>query len=102
MDGELCHHLQKDRCRYRYKSSARVLFVGSGADEQCAGYGRHKTKYRQGGYALILIGSCYRSVILMFRPLDCQGYFSYFATYGKFIDSVFLIELLSMFLSTAC
>lgn len=52
MDGELCD-LQVDRCHYRYNSSARVLFVGSGADEQCAGYGRHKTKYRLGGYALV-------------------------------------------------
>ncbi|KAG0497134.1 hypothetical protein HPP92_001825 [Vanilla planifolia] len=36
--------------RYRYKSHARVLLVGSGADEQCAGYGRHRTKYKLGGW----------------------------------------------------
>ncbi|KAL9252710.1 LRR receptor-like serine/threonine-protein kinase RPK2-like protein [Drosera capensis] len=30
----------------RYKSKARILLVGSGADEQCAGYGRHRTKFR--------------------------------------------------------
>lgn len=36
----------------RYKSEARILLVGSGADEQCAGYGRHKTKFRQGRYVL--------------------------------------------------
>lgn len=36
--------------RVKYKSEARILLVGSGADEQCAGYGRHKTKYRQGRY----------------------------------------------------
>ena len=36
-----------------YKSEAKILLVGSGADEQCAGYSRHKTKYRSGGYALI-------------------------------------------------
>ncbi|KAK9034214.1 hypothetical protein V6N11_050387 [Hibiscus sabdariffa] len=29
-----------------YTSGARILLVGSGADEQCAGYGRHRTKYR--------------------------------------------------------
>ncbi|GAQ79948.1 asparagine synthase domain-containing protein [Klebsormidium nitens] len=33
-----------------YTSSARVLLVGSGADEQCAGYGRHRTKFREGGW----------------------------------------------------
>lgn len=37
--------------RVKYKSKARILLVGSGADEQCAGYGRHKTKYRSGRYA---------------------------------------------------
>ncbi|XP_060215095.1 uncharacterized protein LOC132641955 isoform X2 [Lycium barbarum] len=38
-----------DTCdRVKYKSAARILLVGSGADEQCAGYGRHRTKYRNG------------------------------------------------------
>ncbi|XP_019053433.1 PREDICTED: asparagine synthetase domain-containing protein 1 isoform X4 [Nelumbo nucifera] len=36
--------------RSMYKSEAKILLVGSGADEQCAGYGRHKTKYRLGGW----------------------------------------------------
>lgn len=34
----------------KYKSKARILLVGSGADEQCAGYGRHRTKYRNGSW----------------------------------------------------
>lgn len=33
----------------RYISRSRIILVGSGADEQCAGYGRHRTKYRHGG-----------------------------------------------------
>lgn len=45
----------EDPLRVAYKSTARILLVGSGADEQCAGYGRHKTKYRQGRYATVLI-----------------------------------------------
>ncbi|MCO5579970.1 hypothetical protein L7F22_033837 [Adiantum nelumboides] len=36
--------------RKEYKCKARVVLVGSGADEQCAGYGRHRTKYREGGW----------------------------------------------------
>ena len=36
-----------------YTSDARVILVGSGADEQCAGYGRHRTKFREGGYICI-------------------------------------------------
>ncbi|XP_062111422.1 uncharacterized protein LOC133822956 isoform X2 [Humulus lupulus] len=34
----------------RYRSKARILLVGSGADEQCAGYGRHRTKYRNASW----------------------------------------------------
>ncbi|WJX50672.1 hypothetical protein P8452_36944 [Trifolium repens] len=36
--------------RIKYKSNARILLVGSGADEQCAGYGRHRTSFRQGSW----------------------------------------------------
>eukprot|EP00210_Caulerpa_lentillifera_P000469 g452.t1 len=32
-----------------YRSQARIVFVGHGADEQCVGYSRHRTKYREGG-----------------------------------------------------
>jgi len=35
----------------RYRSSARVVLLGHGADEQCAGYGRHRTRFRNGGMA---------------------------------------------------
>lgn len=42
------HSNYEDYQRVRYKSKARILLVGSGADEQCAGYGRHRTKYRHG------------------------------------------------------
>ncbi|KAG0589479.1 hypothetical protein KC19_1G023200 [Ceratodon purpureus] len=43
--------LNEDRAVY--KSSARVLLVGAGADEQCGGYGRHRTKYRLGGWTAL-------------------------------------------------
>ena len=33
--------------RVNYTSRARILLAGSGADQQCAGYGRHKTEYRR-------------------------------------------------------
>lgn len=46
LDNDVVHR------RIKYKSEARILLVGSGADEQCAGYGRHKTKYRQGRYVV--------------------------------------------------
>ncbi|KAJ3685584.1 hypothetical protein LUZ61_014748 [Rhynchospora tenuis] len=36
--------------RYKYRSKSRVLLIGSGADEQCAGYGRYRTKFRSGGW----------------------------------------------------
>ncbi|XP_018478323.2 uncharacterized protein LOC108849272 [Raphanus sativus] len=44
---------QGDSRRFRYKSDARILLVGAGADEQCAGYGRHRTKYRNGSWAAL-------------------------------------------------
>mmetsp|Transcript_22529 Transcript_22529/g.64805 ORF Transcript_22529/g.64805 Transcript_22529/m.64805 type:complete len:700 (+) Transcript_22529:128-2227(+) len=34
----------------QYTSKARVLLVGIGADEQLAGYGRHRSVYNKGGY----------------------------------------------------
>ena len=34
-----------------YRSGARVLLLGMGADEQMGGYGRHRTAYRKGGWA---------------------------------------------------
>lgn len=34
----------------KFKSDSRILLVGSGADEQCAGYGRHRTKYRNASW----------------------------------------------------
>ncbi|XP_074584105.1 uncharacterized protein LOC141840106 isoform X2 [Curcuma longa] len=52
VDGRLCN-LRNNNQRYRYKSTARILLVGSGADEQCAGYGRHRTKYRLGGWVAL-------------------------------------------------
>lgn len=42
--------------RFRYKSKSRIILVGSGADEQCAGYGRHRTKYRCGRYSFDMDG----------------------------------------------
>lgn len=46
LENDVAHH------RVEYKSEARILLVGSGADEQCAGYGRHKTKYRLGRFVV--------------------------------------------------
>ena len=31
--------------RISYKSDARIVFVGHGADEHCVGYARHRTKF---------------------------------------------------------
>jgi asparagine synthetase B (glutamine-hydrolysing) len=36
-----------DTQRMNYRSKARVLLLGQGADEQCAGYGRHRTVFRK-------------------------------------------------------
>ncbi|CAI5475539.1 unnamed protein product [Closterium sp. Yama58-4] len=33
-----------------YRAHARVVLVGTGADEQCGGYARYRTKFRQGGW----------------------------------------------------
>ncbi|XP_043718521.1 asparagine synthetase domain-containing protein 1 isoform X2 [Telopea speciosissima] len=49
VEGISSNH-EEDHRRIKYKSEAKILLVGSGADEQCAGYGRHKTKYRLSGW----------------------------------------------------
>lgn len=49
--GENSKYSDENRQGVKYKSKARIVLVGSGADEQCAGYGRHRTKYRSGRYA---------------------------------------------------
>jgi asparagine synthetase B (glutamine-hydrolysing) len=36
-----------------YRSKAKVIIVGIGADEQMAGYGRHRVTYNKGGYAAV-------------------------------------------------
>jgi asparagine synthetase B (glutamine-hydrolysing) len=46
--------VEENNQRVKYKSDARILLVGAGADEQCAGYGRHRTKYRNGRYMIHL------------------------------------------------
>ena len=33
-----------------YRSPAKVLFLGTGIDEQCAGYGRHFSRFRDAGW----------------------------------------------------
>ncbi|KAL5987874.1 hypothetical protein ACLOJK_035630 [Asimina triloba] len=53
VDEEICNHHQKDIRRHKYKSEAKILLVGAGADEQCAGYSRHRTKYRLGGWVAL-------------------------------------------------
>ncbi|KAI3771846.1 hypothetical protein L6452_03017 [Arctium lappa] len=54
-DGWVCEDIGKyddsEHRRFRYKSDSKILLVGSGVDEQCAGYDHHKTKYRQSGWA---------------------------------------------------
>ncbi|XP_010502386.1 PREDICTED: asparagine synthetase domain-containing protein 1-like [Camelina sativa] len=45
--------VEEDNRRVKYKSDARILLVGAGADEQCAGYGRHRTKYRNGSWVAL-------------------------------------------------
>ena len=37
-----------------YQSRAKILLVGIGADEQLGGYGRHQTRYRQGGWSALI------------------------------------------------
>lgn len=68
VDGGHCK-LHNNHQRYRYKSTARILLVGSGADEQCAGYGRHRTKYRLGGYDFFPFATLVRNIMCIISYL---------------------------------
>ena len=37
----------------RYRSRAKILLTGHGADEQMGGYGRHRTRFASGGNAAV-------------------------------------------------
>jgi asparagine synthetase B (glutamine-hydrolysing) len=41
-----CSQSSQSSVPYRYCSAARVVLLGHGADEQCGGYGRHRTRFR--------------------------------------------------------
>ncbi|KAJ3674298.1 hypothetical protein LUZ60_004914 [Juncus effusus] len=51
VDGNLCNNLKNEGQKYKYESKSKVVLIGSGADEQCAGYGRHRTKFRLEGWS---------------------------------------------------
>lgn len=46
----LVRHADDKSIPINYTSKARVLLVGIGADEQLAGYGRHRSVFNKGGY----------------------------------------------------
>lgn len=57
----------------KYKSKARILLIGSGADEQCAGYGRHKTKYRHGRCGALMYNARNYFMCIIHKLLWCQS-----------------------------
>ena len=42
----VCRHRQLEE-HGSWTSQAKVVLLGQGADEQCAGYGRHRTRFRE-------------------------------------------------------
>jgi len=51
-EGWLEKKTEERLVRVPYASRARVLLLGQGADEQCAGYSRHRVLFRRGGNPL--------------------------------------------------
>jgi asparagine synthetase B (glutamine-hydrolysing) len=47
-------YLHDDDCGTPYTSAARALIIGNGADEQLAGYTRHRTAFHRGGERALL------------------------------------------------
>lgn len=63
------HNTQTQDCSQRwYRSAARVVLLGHGADEQHAGYGRHRTSFRN--QVRLSSRPCSTSVVLWWsRPV---------------------------------
>ncbi|KAF2074545.1 hypothetical protein CYY_004128 [Polysphondylium violaceum] len=45
--------LHDDETKTRYMTTCKVLLMGSGADEQMAGYGRHRSAYARGSWPVL-------------------------------------------------
>ena len=94
----LSTEVEKEKKDIHYHSKSRIILVGIGADEQMAGYGRHRITFNRGGYEALRGELCMEKDRLWTRNLGRDD--RCISSHGKEARFPFLDENVVSFLNS--